>query len=146
MSSLVQLVTRNRSWSKASNTNPSVGEIKSEKALGVTQGLWRSDWVAQILDDVKDLSDFCRSDGLHLAFEIFVALIQAVSLWLIRFAQHQHALTITRLVQFNQGLKDWEPDANEPALACTSIHSFKIESLKEIDFDQHDQVVKEPVE
>ena len=85
-------------------------------------------------------------DGLHVALELLVRLLGSIALRLVSLAEQELALAVRRLVEFYESAENGEPDSRQPALACSSRHCFEIEVRQELNFDEHSQVVEEPIE
>eukprot|EP00353_Schmidingerella_taraikaensis_P006516 CAMPEP_0185581894 /NCGR_PEP_ID=MMETSP0434-20130131/19236_1 /TAXON_ID=626734 ORGANISM="Favella taraikaensis, Strain Fe Narragansett Bay" /NCGR_SAMPLE_ID=MMETSP0434 /ASSEMBLY_ACC=CAM_ASM_000379 /LENGTH=221 /DNA_ID=CAMNT_0028200541 /DNA_START=147 /DNA_END=811 /DNA_ORIENTATION=- len=130
---------------KPQAADPAVAEVEAEEALGVAERLRGSDRIAQVLDDVEDLSLFRCTRRFHLSLPLFLAILNSIRLGLVGLAEKELALLGGRLVELDERAKNGEPDAGKPALARTARHRLQVPPVEELHFDQHRQVVEEPV-
>jgi len=73
--SLVKLETGNRSWGEAANSDSAIWEVESKVSIRVTKWLRGGDRVAQVLDDVQNLSLLSDIYGFHLRLELYSTLL-----------------------------------------------------------------------
>ena len=140
------MIASDGSGGETSHADPAIGKVKPEEALRVAKSLRSRDRVTQILDDVQDLSLLGSFSGLHLSLPLLLAFLGTISLLLVCFVDKKLALLLRCLVELDESDKNGQPDADQPALACTSRHCFEIPSLDEFDLDEDGQVIEEPIE